>query len=102
MKIGDSIKALRKQKGFGQRQLAEMCNITVTYLSLIETGKKEPTLALLRSIANALKTPLPILLFSTLSNDDIPESKRDFFDMVKPTIDSLLQQLISDNADSKD
>ena len=101
MNLGETIKLLRKRNGLNQSQLAESCDITVTYLSLIENGKKEPTLSLLKTIANNLQVPLPILLFSALTEDDIPESRRVFFSVIKPSIDSMLQNLTDNNADSK-
>lgn len=96
MKIGSIIKTERKKKGLIQNQLATQCNITTTYLSLIENDKKEPTISLLRTIAENLNLPLPILLFMSLDNEDIPESKKEFFNIVKPSIDSMLQNLIED------
>lgn len=101
MNLGETIKLLRKRNGLNQSQLAESCDITVTYLSLIENGKKEPTLSLLKTIANNLQVPLPILLFSALTEDDIPESRKEFFSVIKPSIDYMLQNLIDNNADSK-
>ncbi len=96
MKIGSIIKAERKKRGLSQNQLAARCSITVTYLSLIENDKKEPTVSLLRTIAENLNLPLPILLFMSLDDEDIPESKKEFFNIVKPSIDSMLQNLIED------
>ena len=101
MNLGETIKLLRKRNGLNQSQLAELCDITVTYISLIENGKKEPTLSLLKTIANNLQIPLPILLFSALTEDDIPESRKELFSVIKPSIDSMLQNLIDNNADSK-
>lgn len=101
MNLGETIKLLRKRNGLNQSQLAELCEITVTYLSLIENGKKEPTLSLLKTITNSLQVPLPILLFSALTEEDIPESRKEFFNVIKPSIDSMLHNLIDDNADSK-
>lgn len=96
MKIGSIIKTERKKKGLSQKQLANHCSITVTYLSLIENDKKEPTVSLLRTLAENLNLPLPILLFMSLDDEDIPESKKEFFNIVKPSIDSMLQNLIED------
>ena len=101
MNLGETIKLLRKRNGLNQSQLAELCEITVTYLSLIENGKKAPTLSLLKTITNSLQVPLPILLFSALTEEDIPESRKEFFNVIKPSIDSMLHNLIDDNADSK-
>lgn len=100
MNIGISIKTIRKNKGLNQAQLADICGITVTYLSLIENDKKDPTLSLLRTIANSLNIPLPILLFMSLEDNDIADSKKELFGMIKPSIDSILQNLI-DDADTK-
>lgn len=96
MKIGSIIKAERKKRGLSQNQLAARCSITVTYLSLIENDKKEPTVSLLRTIAENLNLPLPILIFMSLDDEDIPESKKEFFNIVKPSIDAILQNLIED------
>lgn len=96
MRIGSIIKTERKKRGLSQKQLADHCSITVTYLSLIENDKKEPTVSLLRTLAENLHLPLPILLFMSLDDEDIPESKKEFFNIVKPSIYSMLQNLIED------
>lgn len=96
MKIGSIIKAERKKRGLSQNQLAARCSITVTYLSLIENDKKEPTVSLLRTIAENLNLPLPILIFMSLDDEDIPKSKKEFFNIVKPSINAILQNLIED------
>lgn len=96
MKIGSIIKTERKKRGLSQKQLADCCSITATYLSLIENDKKEPTISLLHTIAENLKLPLPILLFLSLDDKDIPELKKEFFNIVKPSIDSMLQNLTED------
>lgn len=101
MKLGNIIKALRKRNRLSQAHLAETCNITATYLSLIENNKKEPALSLLKCIADNLKIPLPIILFAPLTDEDIPDNKKEFFNIVKPSIDSMLQNLFDDDADSK-
>lgn len=100
MNIGICIKTIRKNKGLNQTQLANLCGITVTYLSLIENDKKDPTLSLLRTIAISLQIPLPILLFMSLDDNDIADSKKELFCMIKPSIDFILQNLLED-VDSK-
>ncbi len=101
MKLGDSIKAFRKERKLTQAQLAELCGITTTYLSLVENGKKEPTVALMKTIATQLKVPLPVLLFSAITPEDIPEEKKGFFNVIKPSIDSMLNSLMNEDVDSK-
>lgn len=53
-KFGLSIRAIRLQKNLSQEKLAEMANLDRTYISLIERGKRKPTLDVAKSIADAL------------------------------------------------
>ena len=101
MKLGNSIKTFRKNRSLTQSQLAEMCEISTTYLSLIESEKKEPSLPLVKVIAERLNIPLPILIFSAITNEDIPENKKELFEILKPSVDSILNNLVNDNADSE-
>ena len=101
MKLGNSIKTFRKNRNLTQSQLAEMCEISTTYLSLKEKKKKEPALPLVKVIAERLNIPLPILIFSAITNEDIPENKKELFEILKPSVDSILNNLVNDNADSE-
>ena len=49
-----NIKKYRLEKGLSQNTLAEITNISVDYISLIENGKRTPSLKRLIIIANAL------------------------------------------------
>lgn len=93
MNIGNAIKELRKQKGFKQNNFAEMCGLSQSYLSLIEKGKKEPTLGLLKQISSALSMPLPILVFLSLEMDDVANSKKDAFKLLEPSIKGLISDV---------
>ncbi|GIQ57968.1 hypothetical protein Flavo103_11040 [Flavobacterium collinsii] len=95
MDIGNAIKDLRKQRGIKQTDFAVKCGLSQSYLSAIEKGKKEPTLGILKQIANALSIPMPILFFFSLDKEDIAESKRDAFKMLEPLIKSLITDAFS-------
>ena len=101
MDIGKVIKEARKSKGLKQQPFAEMCGITQTYLSQIENNVKEPTISLLKRIAEKLHLPLPILYFLSLEKDDIEERKRDAYELLMPSIKSLVNQFFSDNLKDK-
>lgn len=92
MDLGLAIKSIRKQKGLKQNQFAELCEITPSYLSQIENNNKEPNLSILKIISNNLGTPLPILFFLSLDNDDVKPEKREAFKMIAPSIKSLVNQ----------
>lgn len=54
--IGKRIKTYRNQKNFSQMELADRTNLSVPYISYIETGKKKVSLDALINIAEALGT----------------------------------------------
>tara|TARA_R110002051_G_scaffold167780_1_gene238459 strand:- start:2044 stop:2334 length:291 start_codon:yes stop_codon:yes gene_type:complete len=95
MDLGLAIKSIRKQKGLKQNQFAELCDITPSYLSQIENNNKEPNLSILKIISNKLGTPLPILFFLSLDNDDINPEKKEAFKMIAPSIKSLVNQFFA-------
>jgi len=92
MNLGNTIKSVRKQKGLKQNQFADLCEITQSYLSQIENNLKEPNLSTLKIISIQLDTPLPILFFLSLDNSDIEPSKEKAFQMIAPSIKSLINE----------
>jgi len=52
--IGKRIKELRRKHGLTQEKLAEMCNSSASYISLIESANRTPSLDLLINLANNL------------------------------------------------
>lgn len=95
MDLGLAIKLMRKQKGLKQNQFAALCNITPSYLSQIESNNKEPNLSTLKVISGNLETPLPILFFLALDNDDVKPEKKEAFKMIAPSIKSLVNQFFT-------
>lgn len=95
MKVGNAIKKLRKKSGMTQVYFADKIGITQTYLSNLEKGHRHPSIDILNKIANVLETPLPVLFWFTLTEEDVKENKRDIFKLLKPPIDSLVDALFS-------
>lgn len=53
--VGTLIRAHRERAGFTQRQLAEAAGVTVSYISDVENGRKQPSKPeTIRSLASAL------------------------------------------------
>jgi transcriptional regulator with XRE-family HTH domain len=95
MDLGATIKNLRKQRGRTQIEFALKCGITQTYLSQIECNQKEPNLSVLKSIGNEMNVPLPIIFFLSMTEDDIHPNKRAAFDIVNPSVKSLVNEFFS-------
>ncbi|WP_316233767.1 helix-turn-helix transcriptional regulator [Bradyrhizobium sp. SZCCHNPS2010] len=53
-RVGLNIQDLRRAKRLSQEELADMCRVHQTYLSGVETGKRNPSLLVLERIATAL------------------------------------------------
>ena len=60
--LGALIRAQRSAAGLSLRDLAERTSISNAYLSQIERGLHEPSLTVLRAVADALRLPLGSLL----------------------------------------
>jgi transcriptional regulator with XRE-family HTH domain len=58
MSLGEIIKKTRKSKRLTQGAVAKKCDITIGYLSEIETNKKTPSVDTLKKIAGTLEYPV--------------------------------------------
>ncbi len=90
MNLGMKIKQLRKQKSLNQSEFASLCGITQTYLSQIENNQKEPNISTLKKISLELEIPLPILFFLSMDENDVKPEKREAFNLVNPSVNSLV------------
>ena len=59
--LGINIKSERLRRDISQEKLAELTNISRNSISLIETGKINPTILKVIDIANVLGVDLPLL-----------------------------------------
>jgi transcriptional regulator with XRE-family HTH domain len=57
-KLGKRIRALRADKGWSQVEMADLLGINRGYLSELETGKRDPSLSILKTIAEGLSVTL--------------------------------------------
>lgn len=95
MNLGATIKNIRKKKRQTQSEFASACGISQTYLSQIENNQREPNLSTLKIISNELNVPLPILFFLSLNIDDIQQSKREAFEIISPSVKSLVNEFFA-------
>ena len=54
--LGQAIRTQREQLGISQEKLAEQCGFDRTYISMLERGKRNPSLLNLLKLARGLKT----------------------------------------------
>ena len=101
MDLGNTIKNLRQQQGIRQNALAELCDISQTYLSQIENNAKEPNISTLRTIAKKLSVPLPVLFFLSLDDKDIKPEKRIAYNHLAPSLKSMIAEFFTNASTSK-
>jgi len=65
VKFGNRIRALRKQKGMSQEELAFKAGLHRTYIGMIERAEKNITLLNIQKIAQALEIPVKELFDET-------------------------------------
>ena len=74
-----TIKMLRKAKKIKQRAVAKASDISVAALANIEHDLSFPRKETLRKICDALGVSVGFVLLSTLTEEDVPEKKREVF-----------------------
>jgi len=94
--IGDVLRDFRQQKGATLRHISSKASVALGYLSEVERGQKEASSEILASIAEALDTPLSVILLEvsdrlSMFEQIVPSSR------VPDTLpDELLAQFDSD------
>ena len=62
VRLGNRVRTLRLERHWTQVEMAEMLGVDRSYLSEIETGKKDPSLRVLKTIADGFRLSLSQLL----------------------------------------
>lgn len=89
--IGDVLRDFRLQKAMTLRQVASRASVALGYLSEVERGQKEASSEILASVADALDTPISVIMrevgdrlavvegvsFDTPSFDRVPDTLPD-------------------------
>ena len=68
--IGERLRKARNQKGYTQEKLAEMMNVSVAYLSRIETGATHINLKRLNELSNILGVSEALILNGASENSE--------------------------------
>lgn len=66
--LSKNIRRLRREQGFSQEELSELCGLHRTYVGSVERGERNVTLSTLEAFSDALGVSVPQLL--TEKDDD--------------------------------
>lgn len=63
--FGKVLKEIRLEKNFSQEELAHVCGLDRTYISLMERGKRKPTINTIFALATGLNVLPSSLILAT-------------------------------------
>ena len=87
-----AFRIIRAAFGLRQSELAERMPITASQLSLIEAGKRQPSLRVVNGLANAVGVPAALISLLASTADDVEsKSDEDISDLAR----ALLRLLVS-------
>lgn len=90
MDIGNAIKSLRQKKKISQKDLANLSKISVNALCQIENNASFPQKGTIAKICDVLEVPTSYLLLFSITNEDVPEDKKDVFDSISTALKNIL------------
>lgn len=97
MTLGEVIGNLIKKRGLTQKEVASKIDKSTTALSQIINGVYEPNPETLDKICLVLDVPKPILHFMMISDEDIPEEKKEIYRILEPTIKEFIFSVFGSN-----
>lgn len=96
MKIGGTIRDLRKQQGHKQGEFAKLIDISPTALSQIERDVSVPKESTLNKICTQLNITSQVLYLLSVKVDDIPSANKDKYLSMFPQVRNLMIQIFSE------
>lgn len=76
--VGKNIRLFRKAKGLTQERLAELVNVSSSYIGYLERGLRSPSLDLLERIGTTLEVDPVVFLNTTTITDDTASIQKRF------------------------
>ena len=74
--FGDRIQKLMKEKGYSQKELAQMIGVTESAMSRYIKNEREPKIDIIANFATALGTTTDYLIYGKESENDFAETYR--------------------------
>src|SRR3954452_23906143 len=92
--LGDVLRDFRLQKGRTLRQVASKASVALGYLSEVERGQKEASSEILASVADALDTPISVIMREVGDRLAVIEG----IDVIPDTVPAVLsEQFVNDS-----
>ena len=99
MNLGHSIQLARSKRKLSQAALAKRAGISVSYLSLLERGRRDPPLSTIQRLAAALVMPVEILFFLGAEEGELGQLNRELAGQLAITALELLNEPLPDQTE---
>jgi transcriptional regulator with XRE-family HTH domain len=91
MNIGRALSLCRTQKGMTKTALSKCANVSISYLTLLEQGKRDPNLSTINQICKALNVPTSIFMFLASDVSDRNGISRELAEKLSHTALTLME-----------
>ena len=95
--LGNNVRRLRNRNGWSQIFLADRLDVSVSFISIIESGQRGVSLQLIEEIANVFEVPVPYL-FTDHEAEKNPQKNIDDSELIE--LHNDLKEGLSDYIDA--
>jgi transcriptional regulator with XRE-family HTH domain len=92
MNVGQAIRLCRTQRGASQGDIANRADCSVSYLSMLENNKRDPTLSTVTKIAKALHVPVGLLFVLAADRKELGAIDRHIADQLMQSAMASLEK----------
>jgi transcriptional regulator with XRE-family HTH domain len=99
MEFGRTISSLREKWGIEQKDLAKAIGVSKSYISIIENGRRKPSMRVLTKIAEYFELPISFFMYQASKSSGTAKSKKakEALQIVDSIIQELAAYLMSDS-----
>jgi transcriptional regulator with XRE-family HTH domain len=76
MNFGRAIRLCRAAFNLSQAELAERAGVTASYLSLLESGQRQPSVGTIKKLCKALGVPVDLLMLLAAGREEGTDMQR--------------------------
>lgn len=92
MNLGNAIMSLRKEQKISRVKLAERSDLSTTALYNIENNLSFPSKETIDRLCLSLGIPVSYLMFFSITEEDVPEEKRESFRFLQEPMKKFLME----------
>lgn len=90
MNYSRPIKILRSTKGLEQKEFADRLGVNQSFISLIESGKRKPSLDFIEKVSETFSIPIQVLMLLAKEQKDIKKIRQEDITQVGEALLSMV------------